>query len=142
MKYRLIGIYELFIGIFGVLLLLLNLGRLFEDRSVSIPFFLGITLYIGLAAAGYLLMKQENQGIKYSVWVQILQSISITYAGKQYLFTASAYLAVVIQKNIQLKAQIQPVNFNISEVSSLFPFELRIYIIPLLIIILLLTGRK
>lgn len=142
MKYRLIGIYEIFTGVFGVLLLVLNFGRVLEDKSMSFTLFVGLTLYIGLAAAGYFLLKQGQQGVKYSIWVQFLQSVSITLAGKQYLFTASAYLAVVVQKGIHLKSQVQPVNYNISEVSTLLPFELQIFIVPLIIIAILLYRGK
>ncbi len=142
MKYRLIGLYEQFTGILGVLLLLFQIGKVIEDRTKFFTFFVGITFYTLLAVAGYTLMKQGRQAMKYSVWAQVLQVISITMNGKQYLFTASAYLTLLINKSVQFKAQILPVDYNISEVSAFLPFEIRIFIFPLILLALLLIGKK
>jgi|WetSurMetagenome_2_1015567.scaffolds.fasta_scaffold1127032_1 hypothetical protein len=142
LKYRLIGLYEQFTGIFGVLLLLLNIGKVIGDRTTFFTFFVGMTLYIGLAAAGYILVKQEKLAVKYSVWMQALQVLSVTYNGKQYLFTASAYLSFWINNRLQFKAQVLPINYNISEVSTFLPMEIRIFFFPLFLILLLLIRKR
>ena len=63
MKYRLIGIYQLVTGIFGVVLLLLFAANsLYEKQTYILPSFaLGIILFGGTAFAGYLLMKQQGK---------------------------------------------------------------------------------
>jgi hypothetical protein len=137
MKYRIIGLYELITGVFGVLLLVFNIGKAFENISILFTFILGILLYAGVAYAGYSLINNYRYGVKISIFAQLLQSAGFTGSGFQYLFTASAFFSLFYQDDLKLKAQIAPIAYNISKVSEFIPFQLTIFIIPVILTVLL-----
>jgi hypothetical protein len=142
MKYRLIGIYEIFTGTFGVLLVLMHGGRVVQDKSVAFGLVVGVALFAGLAGAGYMLMKKEKEAVKFSLWAQVLQVAGLTFNGTQYIFSGSAFLYVVIRDGIRLQVDDKIINYNLANVSQLFHFELRIFVLPLLIITLLLLDFR
>jgi hypothetical protein len=134
MKYRLIGLYEIFTGIFGTLMVLLHSGRVATDKSAVFGLVVGVFLYAGLAIAGYLLMNKGKEAVKLSLWAQVVQVFGITYNGTQYLFSAAAFLYLQILHGFRLQVEDKLVNFNFSAVSEYFPPEIRIYILPLFLI--------
>jgi hypothetical protein len=142
-KHRLIGVYQLITGITGILLILFRVDLVIQNREVFFTFFLGIALYAGLTYLGYALIKNKNHAINYSIVIQLLQSISFIYNGKQYLFTAAAFMSVLykIPANISLSYQPRIVDYNISEISRAIPFELSIYILPVIFVLLLLIKK-
>jgi hypothetical protein len=141
-KHKLIGIYQIISGIFGILLILLNIGKAFENREVLFTVFLGISLFIGVAYAGYLLFNDRKNAVKYSITAQAMQSIGIIYNGTQYLFTGAAFLSVNYTNNtFNFNYSITPIGFNISEISKLIPFEVTIFFIPLIFILILVFKR-
>ena len=144
MKYRLIGIYQLVTGISGVVLLLLFAANsLYEKQTYILPSFaLGIILFGGTAFAGYLLMKQQGKYKKYSLWTQALQIVSFTYKGSQYLFSASAFIALIFNKGIHIHTQLEPIAYNIAKVPDVSFFEIKIYLLPVAIILLLVRNKK
>ncbi len=142
MKYRIVGLYEMFTGILGILLVLFQTGKVAEDRTLLFTLVTGIILYSGLAAAGYALLNYGEKYEKYSFLVQALQLLSITYNGTQYLFIASAFFTIIIRNGVQFHIQLAPVNYNIGEVSTLLPAEIKIFLFPILLIAILLVGRK
>ena len=121
MKNKLIGIYELITGIFGtVLVVFITLQKIFLKETQVLPSaFLGLILFLGVAFSGYGLIKEKKYGRKYSLWLQALQTISFTYNG------------------IHLQTTLALVDYNIDRVSILFPFELKIYILPVILLLLL-----
>lgn len=142
MKNKLIGLYQLVTGIFGFILIAINITKAFKSIDVFFTFLIGLVLFAGVAYSGYALLNNLRNAIKYSIWAQALQIISFTTSGIQYLFTGSAFLYLQLTKNLAINAQIEPIAYNISGVSNLLPFELRIYLIPLVLVILLVIGKK
>ena len=115
MKYKLIGLYELITGVFGVLLLIFSIGKAIKDPGLLFTFILGIVLYAGVAYAGYALLNKLKNGIQYSILAQALQMVSFVGGGVQYMFTTSAFFSLVYQEDLHLKAQIAPISYNISK---------------------------
>ena len=139
MKNKLIGTYELITGIFGaILVIFITLQKIIGKETQLLPSaFLGLILFLGVAFSGYGLIKNKKYGRKYSLWLQALQTISFTFNSIQYIFTGSAFLAIVIDNSIHLQTKLALVDYNINRVSVLFPFELKIYILPLILLLLL-----
>lgn len=141
MKFKLIGIFELITGIFGVILLLFNIMKVLENKDILITYFLGLALYSGVALAGYSLYNDFKNAARYSIWVQAFQVLGFTYGSAQYLFTGSAFLTLVIKKGIDFQMQLSPIAFNISSDSYALPLEIKIFLVPVLLIILLLIKK-
>jgi hypothetical protein len=142
MKTKLIGLYQLITGIFGFILIASNVTKVLKSFEVFFTFFIGLLLFAGVAYSGYALLNSLRNAVKYSIWAQALQIISFTTGGIQYLFSGSAFLYLLFSKNFAIEAQIEPIAYNISGVSNLLPFELRIFIIPIIIVILLSRNKK
>lgn len=137
MKYKLIGLYQLITGIFGFILIATNLTKALQSLEVFFTFLVGLLLFAGVAYSGYALLNSLRNAVKYSIVAQAFQIVSFTTAGIQYLFTGSAFLFLQFGKNIVLKYQIEPIAYNISGVSELLPSEIRVYFVPLALVILL-----
>jgi len=137
MKHKLIGLYELITGVFGVLLLIFNIGKAFDDTSILFTFILGILLYAGVAYAGYALLNHFKNGVKISILAQSLQMMSFIAGGIQYMFTASAFISLVYQEDLNLKTQLAPIAYNISKVSDFLPIEIKFYVVPIVLAVLL-----
>jgi hypothetical protein len=75
MKNKIIGVYQLITGIFGILLILLNIGKAFENKEIRFTIFLGLVLFFGLAFCGYALLKEQKNAVKYSIVAQAIQSL-------------------------------------------------------------------
>ena len=142
MKHKLIGLYQLITGIFGFILIAINITKAFKSIDVFFTLIIGLLLFAGVAYSGYALLNSLRNAVKYSIWAQALQIVSFTSSGVQYLFTGSAFLYLQLTKSIALNAQMEPIAYNISGVSNLLPFELRVYFIPLLLVILLVANKK
>ena len=142
MKIKLIGLYQLITGIFGFILIAANITKVFKSFEIIYTFLIGLLLFAGIAFAGYALLNSYKNAVKYSILAQALQIISFTTGGVQYLFSGSAFLFLQYNNGLSFKYQIEPIAYNISEVSDLFPFELRIFIIPIVLVILLVFEKK
>lgn len=137
MKQKLIGLYELITGIFGVILLVFSISKVLENRGLLFTYFLGLILFAGVAFAGYALLNNLKNAKKYSIIAQALQIIGFTGGSVQYIFSGSAFLALTIDKGVHIQSQIAPIAFNISSGYSGLPFELKIFLIPVLLVVLL-----
>jgi hypothetical protein len=142
MKIKLIGLYQLITGIFGFILIASNITKVFKSIDVFFTFLIGLLLFAGVAYAGYALLNARKNALKYSIWAQALQIISFTAHGVQYLFTGSAFLFLQYSNGISIKWQIEPIAYNISGVSDLLPIEFRIYIVPIVLVLLLCVNKK
>jgi hypothetical protein len=141
-RHKLIGIYQLITGIFGALLIIVNIGKAFENREVVFSIFLGIAFFSGLAYSGFALYNGIKNAVKYSIIFQAMQSVSIIYNGTQYLFTGSAFISFIIDaKSTSFVSQLSPIDYNISQISTSIPFELKIFIIPLIFILFLVIKK-
>jgi hypothetical protein len=139
---KLIGIYEFITGIFGLMLIFLNIGWVLAHKENLNTFFSGIALFGGSIFAGYALMKDYNSAVKYSVILQILQSFSFIIKGYQYMFTSGAFIALIFSNNgVRINSQLGPLSYSISKVSPLLQTEIKIYILPLIFLLVLLLKR-
>jgi len=141
MKNKLIGIYELITGVTGILLLLFSFFRelLNDSKGIFPSFILGIILFGMLTYSGFALIRKKIHGRKYSIALQAVQIFSFIYAGTKYLFSASAFLSVVINNGIHFKFNPDIIAYSVERVPELLPFELRIFIVPVIILILLIS---
>jgi hypothetical protein len=142
MRYKLIGIYELITGIFGLILIFLNISLILIHKDHFNAFLSGIVLFGGSIFAGYALWKGYNKAVKYSILLQILQSFGFIIKGYQYLFTCGAFLSVIIKNGITLKSQLTPIDYSISKVSPLLPTEIKIFILPIILLGFLLMRKS
>ncbi len=140
MKYKLIGIYQLVTGIFGIVILVfITIPKIIEKETQLLPSaLLGIILFSGVAFAGYGLFNHLKYGRKYSLWAQGLQIVGFTYNGVRYLFSGSAFLALLIDKGVHLHTKLALIDYNIDKVSVMLPFEIKIFILPIILVLLLL----
>jgi hypothetical protein len=138
MKNKIIGVFQLVTGIFGILLILINIGKALENKEIRFTIFLGLVLFFGLAFCGYALLKGQKNAVKYSIVAQAIQILGMVYNGSQYLFTGSAFLALVIKSNgVNFNYQMLPISYNISKVSTALPFEMHVFLVPLVFVMLL-----
>ena len=138
MKIKIIGIYQLITGIFGILLMLLNIGQAIENSELRFTVFLGIVLFFGLAFSGYALLRDFKNAAKYAIVAQAIQVFGMVYNGSQYLFTGSAFISLVYSNNgISLNYQMLPIAYNISKISDTLPLELKLFLFPLIFILFL-----
>jgi hypothetical protein len=142
-KYKLIGLYELITGIFGFILIFMNVGWIREHKDNFNTFIIGIALYGLSILAGYTLWKGIKNAAKYSIVLQVLQSFGFIYKGYQYLFTGGAFLAVIIKSNgVTMHSQITPIDYLIAHVSTSQPFEVKLFIVPIVFLIILLLNKS
>lgn len=141
LKTKLIGLYELISGIFGFILIgfkmLSNTGESFSSVEIFFSYLLGLLLFAGLTYAGYAVLNKLNNGIKYSIWAQVLQIFAFTTGGVKYLFTGAAFVYIQIQNGIAFKTDDKVIDYGISKISNLTPDSLSIYLLPILILVLL-----
>lgn len=146
MKIKIIGLYQLITGVFGALLLILNIflntEKVLSNSSLIFLLALGIFLFAGTAYAGYALLNGLRNRFAYSIFSQALQSVSFIAAGFQYKFTASAFLALEFGSGNFFHFQISPIAYNISRMLMTDGASVKIYLIPILLIILLATDKK
>jgi hypothetical protein len=141
-KYKLIGLYEIITGIFGFILVFLNIGWIHVHKENFNTFISGLALYAGSVFAGYALFKGFKNTKKYSVWLQSLQSFSFICKGYQYLFTGGAFLSIVYNSNgISIHCQATPIDYLIAQVSTYIHPEVKLFIIPICFLIILLLKR-
>ncbi len=141
-NHRHIGIYEIITGIFGVLLIFINVDQVREHKEYFNTFISGIALFCLSILAGYILWKDYKNAIKYSIILQILQSFGFVIKGYQYLYTGGAFLSLIITgRSIHFNSQISPINYQIAKVSPHLPLEIKIFILPLIFLLILLMNR-
>ena len=137
MKHKLIGLYQLITGVFGVILILFKIPEVVGNSAALFSFIVGIALFAGVAYSGYALLNSLGNAVKYSIWAQALQIISFTVSGAKYLFTGSAFLAIVISDGITIKSQLAPIAYSIANVSAAVPVEIKIFVLPVVLLLLL-----
>ncbi len=146
MKTKLIGLYELITGVFGFIInlytMIVNFSAVLNSVSAFFSFLLALILFGGMTYAGYALLNNLKGGHKYSVWAQTLQVVGFSFGGIQYLFTSSAFLYISLLSGLQIGYSFQPIDYGIFRVSEVAPGFLHIYILPIVFLVLLLTGKK
>ncbi len=141
-RHKLIALYEMITGVFGVIIIITNLISQNLPWS-NIKFIIGIVLYSFIAYSGYLLMYKPVSGVKVSLAAQIIQTIVIKIQGLLYGITASAYLYVSIgEKGTKLTSGFKIIDFYPAVQASGDVWGMIIYIVPLILIVILLWKKK
>ena len=138
MTKKIIGLFQLITGIFGVVIILANLfskGFNLNSTSVILPQILaGVVLFGLLGWAGYGLLNKTRNAVRYSRILQALQIISFSLGGSMYKFTAAAFIVFGI-KNGKFTYGIgdKIVDFTIGNVSNNDTFVV-FYVVPIIIL--------
>ncbi len=141
MTKKLIGLYELITGIFGVLLILVNYltkgKEVITTQGVIQQIILGVVLYGFVAYAGYGLLNQKKNALRYSMALQAFQIPMIYTSSIIYKFTAAGFVAIGIKNgSLSFLKSLQPIDFIISSNHSTDQLYM-IYIVPLILLIAL-----
>lgn len=142
MKLKLIGLYELITGLFGVVFLALNITKGFSSISLFFQIVFGILLYAGLAYSGNALLNNKKNGIKYSLIAQGVQVISFTLSGFMYRFTASSFFWLdASSKGVKFDHGMKVVDYMITSIAS-NETTIRFYFIPAILFLILYQTKK
>lgn len=145
MTKKLIGLYELITGVFGVLLILVNYltkGRdVITSEGIVQQIVLGVVLFGFVAYAGYGLLNQKKNALRYSMILQAFQIPLVYTSSIIYKFTAAGFLAIGIKNgSLSFLKSLQPIDFIIS--SNHGPDQLYMfYIVPLILLVALIRIK-
>ena len=144
MKIKIIGLYELITGILGIILVVFNyLPQIIQNPVLIVVALIGILLFMGTAYSGYALLNGFRNGVKYSVIAQALQTLGIFAGNFIYLFTGAEFLFLSIGSGHFIQLNVRSlVDFKITLLSKSEHVSVSIFLIPILFIILLTTGKK
>ena len=138
-RHRLIALYEMITGVFGVILIISSVASKGTDWNKAIVL-LGIVIYAFIAYSGYALMYQPVRGAKLSAIAQAVQAIKLSFEGFTWVSTASAYVFIgYSEKGINLLMDVKVIDFYVGNIGKQ---EINIYLVPLILIILLLWKKK
>lgn len=138
MTKKLIGLYQLITGVFGVLLIAFNY---FTKKNVDITsgiimlqIVVGILFYGTIAWAGYGLLNKLRNAKKISLLMQALQIPAVAFSGLLYKATAGAFFAVGIENGkFAFNLDLSVIDFLITPNYANERF-IMIYLVPVLIL--------
>lgn len=138
MKKRIIGLYELVTGVFGVIIIIANYiskgKEVLQSEGILLQIILGVLLFAFIAYAGYGLLNNMKNARKYSMFIQAVQIPLIGMPAFVYKFTAAGFLAVGINNGkFSYFMNLQPIDFAIAGNFTNDTF-LMIYIVPAIIL--------
>ena len=138
MTKKIIGLYELITGIFGVILILANYltkGKaVFSSAQVIQQIILGVLLFGFLAYAGYGLLNNLKNARRYSMALQAFQIPLFYFSGLIYKFTAAGFFSVGLQNGkFAFNWSFQPIDFIVASNSTDTRMYM-IYIVPIIIL--------
>jgi hypothetical protein len=133
---KLIGIYEIIGGLWGIFITLLNYIN--SEQSILI-FLVILTPFCMVTLAGVLLFQNQKAGIILTVIIQIIQILSFS-GNIKYIFCSGPEIGILIDKNIEFSFVFILAQFAIGYNSSIF--FIKINIIPMLILIWLFLSVK
>ncbi len=119
MTKRLIGLYQLITGIFGVILLLYSAyskgSAALRSQSFLILIIVGVLLYGLLAWSGYGLLNNLKNARRYSMLLQAFQVPFVGISGILYKFSAAGFIYLGLKNGkFVFDLSVQPINFEIS----------------------------
>jgi hypothetical protein len=142
MKYKLIGLYELVTGLFGVLLILINSGKAFATVELFFSFVLGLGLYAYVALAGYQLLNHRKQGVLHSIVAQAIQILKLFVPGFMWVFTGSAFIELAFNNTgIHLYSQLAPIDYKLIVNPLLTTFEVGVFLVPAILVVILAIDK-
>ncbi len=116
MTKKIVGLYELTTGVFGVILIIANLftkGKMGGSESIILQAILGVVLYAFLAYAGYGLLNGLKNAKRYSMALQAFQIPLLIMPAYIYKFSAAAFFSIGIKG----------ANFNVNELFHGIAFQ-------------------
>ncbi len=144
MTKKLIGLYQLITGIFGIAIIAFSV---FKEGAPSFPsplytqLFAGGVLFGLLAWTGNGLLNDKKNAVKYSRILQALQIVSFTITGTLYRFSAAAFIAIGIKNGVfTYGIAARPIAFAMTTVPG-NDFTIIIYIVPIILLWLLLKIK-
>lgn len=138
MTKKLIGLYQLITGVFGLVLILFSAmtkgAELFQSQNAIVLIVVGVLLFGLLAWAGYGLLNDIKKAKLYSMFLQAIQIIYIAIPGMLYKFTSAGFISLGFkQGNFALDLSFQPIHFDITS-NTLNQQVYAVYIIPIIIL--------
>ena len=140
---RFIGIIQIITGITGVIILLLGIEKGLGTADFIQQIIFGVILYLINLIIGVALILRKEYGLKYAIILQALQTISVSYNGMLYKFTATGFFSFVISNNRRFDFQISTnaIDYAITRIAPT-GFQLQIFLVPMVLFGLLLLKRK
>jgi len=138
MNRKLIGLYQLITGIFGVIIILANyLTKSSCIRSLNLVLLqvvLGVLVFSSLAWAGYAILNNVKNSKQISMALQAFQIPTFAISGILYKFSAAAFLSSGFNNGkTVLDFTIKPIDFMVTSNSAGESYFI-IYLIPVLLI--------
>lgn len=142
MTKKIIGLYQLITGIFGGVIVITSLFSHGYQPELLPQTVAGVILFSLLAWAGYGLLNNLKNALKYSRILQALQIIAFSLSGTIYKFTAAAFVWFGIN-NSKFNYGIgdQFTHFEIANTKST-DTSITIYVIPIIILYALIRLKK
>jgi hypothetical protein len=142
---KLIGLYQLITGIFGIIIIVVNyLGKnteLINSEILSSQVVTGVLLYGLLAWMGYGLLNDYSKAKTFSIFLQTIQIPIIFSEGVIYKFTSAGYISIGISNNeFAYRAALQPIDFSILTNSGTERIYM-VYLIPVILLIGLIKSK-
>lgn len=137
MTKKLIGLYQLITGLFGVIIILASLFSNSNSGYLSaiLPQIIAGTVLYGLLAwTGYGLLNKIKNSLKYSRIMQALQIVSFTIGGTMYKFSAAGFIKFGLKDGgFTWGIGLQPIDFAITSVPG-NDFSIIIYLVPIILL--------
>lgn len=145
MTKKLIGLYQLITGIFGVILILFNYISKGKDvltsEGVIQQIILGVILYGFLGYAGYGLLNRKKNAMRFSMTLQAFQIPLVYTSSIIYKFTAAGFLAFGLKNgSLTFFHTVQPIDFVVSTNHTSDQMYM-IYVLPVFFLIALMRIK-
>ncbi len=138
MTKKLIGLYQLITGVFGVVLILLNIiskgSSLLKNQQSIVVVIVGLLLFGLLTWAGYGLLNGMRNARKYSLFLQAIQIVHVAIPGMIYKFTSAGFISLGLkQGSFAFDLSLEPIHFEITS-NVLNEQVYAIYLLPAIIL--------
>lgn len=138
MTRKIIGLYQLITGVFGVILILFNAmaksGFIFKSQQAIIVLIIGLLFFGLLTWSGYGLLNNLRNARKYSMFLQAIQIPWIAIKGLVFNLSAAGFVSIGWFKGKSaIELSLQPIHFDLSS-NPLGEQTFMFYIIPAIIL--------
>lgn len=138
MTRKIIGLYQLITGIFGIILILFNAmdksGSIVNSQQAIIVLVIGLLFFGLLTWSGYGLMYNLRNAIKYSMFLQAVQIPWVAINGLVFNLSAAGFVSVGWHKGKgAVELSLQPIHFDLSS-NALEQENFMFYIVPAILL--------
>ena len=144
MTKKVVGLYELITGVFGVIFLIYSVfikNKVALSEGILLQVVLGVALFGFLAYAGYGLLNGLKNAEKFSMAIQAFQIPLLFLPSYIYKFSAASFLIVGIKNgHFNWVASSQPINYTIAMNYS-DDIVVMVYIVPIIILLALIKSK-